>query len=60
MTEMGHPQPCRAVIFDLFGTLVDTFAVRSHGAYHDAYDARRPEVEGWRGLEIATAASSFP
>jgi putative hydrolase of the HAD superfamily len=35
-------------------------AVLIRGAYDDSYDARRPEVEGWQGPEIATLSQLLP
>lgn len=58
--------PYRAVIFDLFGTLVCSFTrqeltgaaeagmrpVLKRIDLSDVYDRHRPDVENWRGLAV--------
>ena len=47
----------KAVIFDLFGTLVDQFfvqAVHIRASYKDSDEAHLPAAEEWHGPKIST------
>jgi pyrophosphatase PpaX len=53
---LNHPEPVRAVLFDLDGTLIDTFHLYLE-AYSRALEphlGRRPTAEDWTGRRISS------